>query len=57
VAAGQAGGLTASAQLAAAESARAAKNTANGMLGGILVLVGALVWVGGMTVAARLKAA
>jgi hypothetical protein len=40
-------------QLAAAESARAAKNTANGLLGGILVLVGALVWVGGMTLAGK----
>ncbi|MGH8992621.1 MAG: hypothetical protein ACRDZ7_14025 [Acidimicrobiia bacterium] len=43
-------------QLAAADTARAAKNTANGLLGGILVMVGALVWVGGMTVASRLKA-
>lgn len=53
LATGQAGGLTATAQLAAAESARAAKNTANGLLGGILVLVGALVWVGGMTLAGK----
>ncbi len=56
VAANPASGQTASAQLAAAESARAAKNTANGLLGGILVLVGALVWVGGMAVAGRLAA-
>jgi hypothetical protein len=42
--------------LAAAESARAAKNTANGLLGGILVLVGALIWVGGMAVAGKLAA-
>ena len=53
---GSATGVTQSAQLAAAESRRAAKNTANGLLGGILVLAGALVWVGGMTVAARLRA-
>jgi hypothetical protein len=51
------GGQSASAlQLAAAESARAAKNTANGLLGGILVLVGALIWVGGMAVAGKLAA-
>jgi len=43
-------------QLAAAESARAAKNTANGLLGGILVLVGALIWVGGMAVTGKLAA-
>jgi hypothetical protein len=43
-------------QLAAAESARAAKNTANGLLGGILVLVGALIFVGGMAVAGKLAA-
>jgi len=42
------GRALASAQLAAAESRRAAKNTANGLLGGILVLGGALIWVGGM---------
>jgi hypothetical protein len=51
------GGQSASAlQLAAAESARAARNTANGLLGGILVLVGALIWVGGMAVAGKLAA-
>ncbi len=51
------GGQSASSlQLAAAESARAAKNTANGLLGGILVLVGALIWVGGMAVAGKLAA-
>lgn len=37
------------ARLAAVEAARAARHTANGLLGGILVLAGALVWVGGMT--------
>jgi hypothetical protein len=46
-----------SAQLAAAESRRAARNTANGLLGGILVLVGSLVWVGGMLVLGRLRPA
>jgi hypothetical protein len=45
----QAGG-TASAQLAAAESRRAAKNTANGLLGGILLLLGSMVWAVGMAV-------
>jgi len=48
-AAPQAGG-TASAQLAAAESRRAAKNTANGLLGGILLLLGSMVWAVGMAV-------
>ncbi|MDQ3944489.1 MAG: hypothetical protein M3357_04930 [Actinomycetota bacterium] len=57
VTAAPAEGQSASAlQLAAAESARAARNTANGLLGGILVLVGALIWVGGMALAGRLKA-
>jgi hypothetical protein len=46
---GQAGS-TASAQLAAAESRRAAKNTANGLLGGILLLLGSMVWAVGMAV-------
>ena len=41
---------TASAQLAAAESKRAAKNTANGLLGGILLLLGSMVWAVGMAV-------
>jgi hypothetical protein len=50
------GGQSSALQLAAAESARAAKNTANGLLGGILVLVGALIWVGGMAVAGKLAA-
>jgi hypothetical protein len=49
-------GQSSALQLAAAESARAAKNTANGLLGGILVLVGALIWVGGMAVAGKLAA-
>ncbi|MGH9011196.1 MAG: hypothetical protein ACRDYF_15290 [Acidimicrobiia bacterium] len=40
----------ASAQLAAAESRRAAKNTANGLLGGILLLLGSMVWAVGMAV-------
>ena len=39
-----------SAQLAAAESRRAAKNTANGLLGGILLLLGSMVWAVGMAV-------
>jgi hypothetical protein len=39
---------TGSAQLAAAESRRAAKNTANGLLGGILLLLGSMVWAVGM---------
>jgi hypothetical protein len=43
-------GGTASAQLAAAESRRAAKNTANGLLGGILLLLGSMVWAVGMAV-------
>ncbi len=43
-------GATASAQLAAAESRRAARNTANGLLGGILLLVGSMVWAVGMAV-------
>jgi len=43
-------GATASAQLAAAESRRAAKNTANGLLGGILLLLGSMVWAVGMAV-------
>jgi hypothetical protein len=43
-------GATASAQLAAAESKRAAKNTANGLLGGILLLLGSMVWAVGMAV-------
>ncbi|HEY3238191.1 MAG TPA: hypothetical protein VGL92_01410, partial [Acidimicrobiia bacterium] len=47
--AAQAGG-TANAQLAAAESRRAAKNTANGLLGGILLLLGSMVWAVGMAV-------
>jgi hypothetical protein len=51
-----AAGQSSALQLAAAESARAAKNTANGLLGGILVLVGALIWVGGMAVAGKLAA-
>ncbi len=51
-----AAGQSSELQLAAAESARAAKNTANGLLGGILVLVGALIWVGGMAVAGKLAA-
>jgi hypothetical protein len=42
--------LGASAQLAAAESRRAAKNTANGLLGGILLLLGSMVWAVGMAV-------
>jgi len=41
-------GATGSAQLAAAESRRAAKNTANGLLGGILLLLGSMVWAVGM---------
>ncbi|HYH49811.1 MAG TPA: hypothetical protein VEG38_09715 [Acidimicrobiia bacterium] len=45
----QAGG-TASAQLAVAESRRAARNTANGLLGGILLLLGSMVWAVGMAV-------
>ena len=40
----------ANAQLAAAESKRAAKNTANGLLGGILLLLGSMVWAVGMAV-------
>ena len=40
----------ANAQLAAAESKRAAKNTANGLLGGILLLMGSMVWAVGMAV-------
>jgi hypothetical protein len=51
-----AAGQSSALQLAAAESARAARNTANGLLGGILVLVGALIWVGGMAVAGKLAA-
>jgi hypothetical protein len=47
---GQQPGGTASAQLAAAESRRAAKNTANGLLGGILLLLGSMVWAVGMAV-------
>jgi hypothetical protein len=43
-------GGTASAQLAAAESRRAAKNTANGLLGGILLLLGSMIWAVGMAV-------
>lgn len=43
-------GATGSAQLAAAESRRAAKNTANGLLGGILLLLGSMVWAVGMAV-------
>jgi len=43
-------GATASAQLAAAESRRAARNTANGLLGGILLLLGSMVWAVGMAV-------
>ena len=43
-------GATGSAQLAAAESKRAAKNTANGLLGGILLLMGSMVWAVGMAV-------
>jgi hypothetical protein len=43
-------GGTATAQLAAAESRRAAKNTANGLLGGILLLLGSMVWAVGMAV-------
>jgi hypothetical protein len=43
-------GGTAVAQLAAAESRRAAKNTANGLLGGILLLLGSMVWAVGMAV-------
>lgn len=43
-------GATASAQLAAAEAKRAAKNTANGLLGGILLLLGSMVWAVGMAV-------
>jgi hypothetical protein len=43
----------ASAQLAAAETRRAARNTANGLLGGILLLTGALVWVAGMALVGR----
>jgi hypothetical protein len=46
-------GATASAQLAAAESRRAAKNTANGLLGGILLLLGSLVWAVSMAVFAK----
>lgn len=46
-------GGVASAQLAAAESRRAARNTANGLLGGILLLTGALVWVAGMALVGR----
>ena len=42
--------LGANAQLAAAESKRAAKNTANGLLGGILLLMGSMVWAVGMAV-------
>lgn len=53
VTAAPAGQSASALQLAAAESARAAKNTANGLLGGILVLVGALVWVGGMALAGK----
>ena len=45
----QAGG-SASAQLAVAESRRAARNTANGLLGGILLLLGSMVWAVGMAV-------
>jgi hypothetical protein len=41
------------AQLAAAETRRAARNTANGLLGGILLLTGALVWVAGMALVGR----
>ena len=48
--AGETQGATASAQLAAAESKRAAKNTANGLLGGILLLLGSMVWAVGMAV-------
>ena len=44
---------TVSAQLAAAETRRAARNTANGLLGGILLLTGALVWVTGMALVGR----
>lgn len=43
-------GSTASAQLAVAESRRAARNTANGLLGGILLLLGSMVWAVGMAV-------
>lgn len=50
VAGGPQVGATGSAQLAAAESRRAAKNTANGLLGGILLLLGSMVWAVGMAV-------
>jgi len=43
-------GATANAQLAAAESRKAARNTANGLLGGILLLLGSMVWAVGMAV-------
>ena len=43
-------GATANAQLAAAESRKAARNTANGLLGGILLLLGSMIWAVGMAV-------
>ena len=46
----------ASAQLVA-ETRKAARNTANGLLGGILVMAGALVWVAGMALFGRKAAA
>jgi amino acid transporter len=42
----------AAAQLAA-ETRKAARNTANGLLGGILVMAGALIWVAGMAIFGR----
>jgi hypothetical protein len=50
-AAPRAGGVAA-AQLAA-ETRKAARNTANGLLGGILVMAGALIWVAGMAIFGR----
>jgi hypothetical protein len=47
----RAGGVAA-AQLAA-ETRKAARNTANGLLGGILVMAGALIWVAGMAIFGR----
>jgi len=43
-------GATTNAQLAAAESRKAARNTANGLLGGIMLLLGSMVWAVGMAV-------
>ncbi|HZQ79730.1 MAG TPA: hypothetical protein VFE55_20550 [Acidimicrobiia bacterium] len=51
LAAPRAGGVAA-AQLAA-ETRKAARNTANGLLGGILVMAGALIWVAGMAIFGR----